>query len=146
MADEKKTSAAKKRRTTKKPEAEPQAPSAEIATTGIDATPDENERAVVMVADLNRETFGELLLHFPERDVSIVLDGSTAARVIAAFAEPRRRALLQDQIDVSGSPMTNLWSSFNLARLLGVSWIPGLASRAAERMTVDPPVPTTAGL
>lgn len=144
MADEKNTPTAKKPKTKKAPKIEPPAASTEIATTDEEMSPESSEVVTVTVTDLNLATFGELLLHFPERDVSIVLDGATAARVVAAFAEPWRRALLQDRIDLQSSPMTNLWSSFNLARLLGVSWIPGLASSAAERMTVDPPMPATA--
>ena len=116
------------------------------ATAGPVASDDLEPPAVVTVtvADVNRSTFGEVLLHFPERDVAIVLDGATAARVVAAFAQPRLRSLLQDRIDVETSVMTNLWASFDLSRLLGVSWLPGLPSEARDRMTIDPPLPVHA--
>jgi hypothetical protein len=91
---------------------------------------------------VNRVTLGELVLHYPTRDVVLALDGATAARVVAAFAKPERRRHLQDTLDTTSSSMRNLWATFDLDSLLAVSWLPGLPSKASKRMTVDPPSPT----
>jgi len=93
------------------------------------------------VDTVNRMTAGELVLHFAERDVAIVSDGETAARVLAVFAGTGQRRLLQDRIIPGESLMTNMWASLDLSRLLAVSWLPGLPSQATQRMTVDPPRP-----
>ena len=94
-------------------------------------------------ATVNRVTLGELMLHYPARDVALALDGATAARVLAAFARPEQRRRLQDTIDTETSSMRNLWATFDLESLLAVSWFPSLPSKAAQRMTVDPPMPSS---
>lgn len=104
------------------------------------AAAEQLERTLDTIA-ANQATLGELTLSYPARDVVLVLDGLTAARVIAAFADPERRARLQDQLDMASSSMRNLWASFDLDQLLAVSWMPQLPTRAASRMTVDPPNP-----
>ena len=118
------------------------APTDEESATGLDeADVTEKEAMSFILTQGNAPIFGELILHFAERDVPIILDGETAARVIATFAEPWRRRRLQDRIDPATSPMSNMWSTFDLSRLLGASWIPGVATKADSRMTVDPPLP-----
>ena len=102
----------------------------------IEANP---ERPVVTVADINLVTLGELVLSYAARDVTLILDGATAARVLAAYARPERRGRLQDYLDIETSTMRNQWASFDLENLLAVHWYPGIPSRATSRMTVDPP-------
>lgn len=104
------------------------------------AAADRLERTLGII-EANQLTVGELTLSYPARDVVLVLDGLTAARVIAAFADPARRTRLQDELDTATSSMRNLWASFDLDQLLAVSWMPGLPTRAMSRMTVDPPNP-----
>lgn len=101
---------------------------------------DELERLLGTVT-ANQLTLGEVTLSYPARDVVLVLDGVTAARVIAAFADPARRTRLQDRLDTATSSMRTMWASFDLDQLLAVSWMPQLPTRAASRMTVDPPSP-----
>ncbi len=119
-------------------------PSTALVASGDSEAPatDQLERAVGTIT-ANQLTVGELTLSYPARDVVLVLDGPTAARVIAAFADPSRRSSLQDPLDTATSSMRNLWASFDLDRLLAVSWIPQLPTRAMSRMTVDPPNPLT---
>jgi hypothetical protein len=107
------------------------------------AAVDQLERTLGTIT-ANQATLGELTLSYPARDVVLVLDGLTAARVIAAFADPARRTRLQDQLDTATSSMRNLWASFDLDQLLAVSWMPHLPTRATSRMTVDPPNPHAA--
>ncbi len=104
------------------------------------AAADQLERTLGII-EANQLTVGELTLSYPARDVVLVLDGLTAARVLAAFADPARRTRLQDELDTATSSMRNLWASFDLDQLLAVSWMPGLPTRATSRMTVDPPNP-----
>ncbi len=104
------------------------------------AVADQLERTLGII-EANQLTVGELTLSYPARDVVLVLDGLTAARVLAAFADPGRRTRLQDELDTATSSMRNLWASFDLDRLLAVSWMPGLPTRSMSRMTVDPPNP-----
>lgn len=119
---------------------------AERTSTALVASPPESRTTdsleeMVGTMAANQLTLGELTLSYPARDVVLVLDGVTAARVIAAFANPARRVRLQDELDTASSSMRNLWATFDLDRLLAVSWMPQLPTRATSRMTVDPPNP-----
>lgn len=106
------------------------------------STPEgETVAPVADVGVLNLLTIGELVLAYPERDVTLTLDGASAARVLAAFARPERRRFLQDQLSTTESPMRNLWATFDLDSLLAVSWYPQLPTKATSRMTIDPPNP-----
>ena len=147
MADEQPTKKRTKAKKAKKTGARAQEhqPSTAIVASPPDAetaAADQLEHALRTIAT-NQATLGELTLSYPTRDVALVLDGLTAARVLAAFADPARRSDLQDEINTATSPMRNLWASFDLDQLLAVSWMPGLPTRAMSRMTVDPPNPHT---
>lgn len=91
-------------------------PDTEAASTALVASqlPDPETAAVDQLdrtldnITANQATLGELTLSYPARDVVLVLDGLTAARVIAAFADPARRTRLQDQLDTASSSMRNL--------------------------------------
>jgi hypothetical protein len=144
MADEQPT---KKQPTKKKGKKDkPAPPRDQQSSTALVASHDPETAAVDQLEQTldtiaaNQATMGELTLSYPARDVALVLDGLTAARVVAAFADPSRRSSLQDELNAASS-MRNLWASFDLDRLLAVSWMPGLPDRATSRMTVDPPNP-----
>lgn len=148
MADEQDTekkASKKKDRKAGAGEQEERPPTAVVASPSSAeiAAADRLERTLDTIT-ANQATLGELTLSYPARDVVLVLDGLTAARVIAAFADPTRRARLQDQLDTASSSMLNLWASFDLDQLLAVSWMPQLPTRATSRMTVDPPNPHAA--
>lgn len=93
------------------------------------------------VDERNALTIGHLLVHYPERDVEIFLDGATAQRVLAVFSGRLPKSAVQDQIVLGQSDMTTVWSTFDVERPLGITWLPGLPTRVGRRMTVDPPAP-----
>lgn len=145
MADKQPTN----KRPRKKTESKADAPAREDQpSTALVASPsdagaaaaDRLERTLGTIAE-NQATLGELTLSYPARDVVLVLDGLTAAKVLAAYADPVKRTRLQDEVDTATSSMRNVWASFDLDQLLAVSWMPGLPTRALSRMTVDPPNP-----
>lgn len=90
---------------------------------------------------VNQATLGELIVHSTTRDIVIVLDGASALRVMAVFDGTASRALLRDALVPGRSAMTNLWTTIDFDRVVGLTWIPGLPSRADRTMAVDPPVP-----
>jgi hypothetical protein len=144
MADKQPTKKSPRKKTKSKASAPAQEdqPSTALVASPSDAraaaAADRLERTLSTIAE-NQATLGELTLSYPARDVVLVLDGLTASKVLAAFADPARRTRLQDQIDTATSSMRNLWASFDLDQLLAASWVPGLPTRALSRMTVDPP-------
>ena len=91
--------------------------------------------------DLNRTVLGALTLHTPTRDVVVVLDGESAARVMAVFAGTVRRHSMQDLMHPAASEMRHLWLSVDLSDVVALSWMPGLPTGGERVMTVDPPVP-----
>lgn len=99
------------------------------------------ERRPQTRAELNRLKFGQLYLHTVTRDVVVLLDGESAARVMAVFAGTGRRSVMRDVMSPALSDMANLWLAVDLREVVAISWIPGLPSTADRVMTVDPPVP-----
>lgn len=95
-----------------------------------------------VVERLNQAILGELVLHYSERDVTVVVDGNSASKVMAVFTGTGSRLALQDPIQPGEANMGNLWTAFDLERLLAVTWIPGLPKPGGRTMTVDPPAPT----
>lgn len=144
MADKQPTKKRPKKKTKSKAGAsarEEQPSTALVASpSDAEAAADRLERTLGTIAE-NQATLGELTLSYPARDVVLVLDGLTAAKVLAAYADPVKRTRLQDEVDTATSSMRNVWASFDLDQLLAVSWMPGLPTRALSRMTVDPPNP-----
>lgn len=103
-------------------------------------TPDE-VGALVTAAGRNAALFGELIVHYPERDVSIVLDGASASKVMAVHAGVSNRAAMQDPLVPLLSNMANMWASIDMDRALAMSWAPMLPSVAGRKMTIDPALP-----
>lgn len=91
------------------------------------------------VAQLNAITLGRLVVHYPDRDVDLFMDGATAERVLAVFSGRAPKSVLQDRLVPGESVMSNMWATFDIERPLAISWIPGLRSESSRRMTVDPP-------
>lgn len=100
-----------------------------------DVDPDE------VAAVLNRLRFGELVVHYPERDVTIVLDGASASKVMAVHAGVGHRLAMQDRLEPLRANMANMWASIDMDRALAMSWIPGLTPLSTRKMTIDPEVP-----
>jgi hypothetical protein len=82
-------------------------------------------------------TFGQLIVHFAARDVTTMLDGATAMRVLQMF-QRRREGALGDEIRRSSAG--NLWFVFDIDEPLAISWIPGLPGQH-PRTAVDPAPP-----
>lgn len=89
----------------------------------------------------NRSRFGELVVHYPERDVTIVLDGASASKVMAVHAGVSPRLAMQDRLEPLRADMTSMWASIDMDRALAMSWIPGLGPLSTRKMTIDPEVP-----
>ena len=92
-------------------------------------------------ASPNSRVFGTVTLHYPERDVRVVLDGATALRLLSMFA--RRRTGPSDPLDPDSSTALAGWLVLDLNELLAVSWWPSL-SELPDRTVLDPPMPTAA--
>lgn len=117
-------------------------PVVEPAVSGSGSTdPGVDDFRVLDQATRNRQIYGELIVHYPERDVSIVLDGASASRVIAVHAGVATRPAMQDRFTPLIAEMGNMWASIDLDRALAMSWIPGLAPIGGRKMTIDPVPP-----
>ena len=126
---------------------QPPAANREVMTTEAAApattAPDGDTQHAPDREQLNRFTYGELVVHYPERDVTFVLDGHTAAKVMSVHAGTGSRRRLQDPLAPDESNMANLWASIDIDRPLAMSWYPGLGA-PSMKMTVDPPKPQPA--
>ncbi|MDA8063853.1 MAG: hypothetical protein M0T80_15750 [Actinomycetota bacterium] len=103
-----------------------------------DDAPDEEAVPPVSVAVVNRGVLGQLVLHYPDRDVTVLLDGEAAIRVLTMFAR-RREGGLGDVLNPTLSSAASGWVVLDLQEPLALSWLPGLPSRA-PRTAVDPAV------
>ena len=92
-------------------------------------------RRVRSVVARNRGLLGRLVLHYGERDVTVVVDGDAAMRILAIVAG--RAEGVEDLVGPYWSDAANAWVVFD-RRPLAVSWLPG---RPEPRMaSVDPVV------
>lgn len=99
--------------------------------------------AILAVGERNKLTVGEFTVHYAARDVTIALDGHTAARVMSVYAGVSSRRHTQDLIHPEVSRMrNNVWATVSLDGALAMSWNPGPPSSTPRTMTVDPPAPT----
>lgn len=163
MADDDKTTTRKRPARKKAPAAKPPADTSTSPEETPTAQPAPDARSEVMTTEApvpatveptddaesepdreqrNRVTYGELMVHYPERDVTLVLDGHTAAKVMSVHAGTGSRRRLQDLLHPAVSNMGNLWASIDIDRALAMSWYPGLGT-TSTKMTVDPPKPQT---
>lgn len=102
--------------------------------------PDSTEWETPLVRRVrNRFTLGQLIVHYPERDVSVVIDGDSALRLIGVFAGhvPAREL---DRVHLAEATADNVWVGVSLEGVLAMSWIPGISNRPS-RAVVDPPAP-----
>jgi hypothetical protein len=82
--------------------------------------------------------FGTVTLHGRDRDVTTVLDGASALRLLKIF-EQRSSGTLADRLDVVTSSVHNAWLVADLDECIAVSWWPGLPKKA-PRTAIDPVV------
>jgi hypothetical protein len=93
-------------------------------------------RALVSAqSDANRRLYGELVLHYPSRDVTVLLDGDTGLRVMRLFLQPDATEFA-DPIG-PGSDADRGWLALDLDQLMAISW--QIASPNPTRLAVDPP-------
>lgn len=110
-------------------------------STGEGGSDPMDDDALAATIRANRTRFGELVVHYAERDVTIVLDGASASKVMAVHAGVTTRRAAEDLLIPLVSDMANMWASIDLDRALAMSWIPMLPSIAGRKMTIDPALP-----
>lgn len=92
--------------------------------------------------DTNALVFGRLVLHYESRDVTLILDGASALRLLAMFAQ-RRSSGLDDRIDPATSSALSGWVVLDVLEPLAMSWEPGLP-QPRPRTAIDPAAPAAA--
>ena len=90
------------------------------------------------IAVRNSMVLGQLVLHYPERDVTVLLDGGAALRMLKMFQQ-RREGGLADLLEPEVSSASAGWVVLDLAEPLAMSWLPGLQSKR-PRTAIDPAV------
>jgi hypothetical protein len=90
------------------------------------------------IAARNLITPGQLTLHYPSRDVTVLLDGDAAMRLLTMFSQ-RREGGLADLLDPDMSEAAAGWVVLDLDEPLAMSWLPGLPSKR-PRTAIDPAV------
>jgi hypothetical protein len=88
--------------------------------------------------ETNSQVRGELVVHFPDRDVRVAMDGLSALRVLTCFA--RQNSQLSDSVSPR-SPGENDWFAVDLAKALAISWNPRDPKDGLDApVAFDPPV------
>ncbi len=90
----------------------------------------------------NRQVLGELVVHYASRDVTLLLDGEAAVRMLTMFAR-RREGGLGDHLHPQLSSARAGWVVLDLGEPLAMSWMPGLPTRQ-PRTVIDPAIPNAA--
>jgi hypothetical protein len=90
------------------------------------------------LAARNLTTLGQLTLHYPSRDVTVLLDGDAALRLLTMFSQ-RREGGLADPLDPEMSEAAAGWVVLDLDEPLAMSWLPGLPGKR-PRTSIDPAV------
>lgn len=104
---------------------------------GSDLGPDaDDDTPAASYPDGNRFVMGTLVLHYPQRDVTVVLDGDSGLRLLTMFWQ-RTEGGLADQLDPFRSSARDGWFVLDLDDVLAMTWVPGLATRPG-RTAVDP--------
>lgn len=113
-------------------------------TTSDDTLDDEAEPSdfapdprALNVAVRNSMVIGQLVLHYPDRDVTVLLDGGAALRMLKMFQQ-RREGGLADLLDPELSSASAGWVVLDLTQPLALSWLPLPDKR--PRTAVDPAV------
>lgn len=85
----------------------------------------------------NMGLLGTLVLHYASRDVTVVVDGDAAMRIMKA-AETNSARGLADVIDPKRSPASTGWVVLAPTQPLALSWFPGLPDREHAKAAFDP--------
>lgn len=85
--------------------------------------------------ELNRAAIGEVTLHYPQRDVTVLLDGQSAMRLLTMY-RTRREGGLADPLHPEDATAWSGWLVLDLAEPLAISWMPNVRQR--PRTAIDP--------
>ena len=93
---------------------------------------------------INAARLGTLVLHFAARDVTVLIDGDAAMRLLEIYRQRGQSSAVEqyaEGLDPANSSASVGWVVTDPASddLLAVSWIPGLPSKP-PRVAVDPDV------
>ena len=93
---------------------------------------------------INAARLGTLVLHFAARDVTVLIDGDAAMRLLEIYRQRGQSSAVEqyaEGLDPANSSASVGWVVTDPASddLLAVSWIPGLPSKP-PRVAVDPEV------
>jgi hypothetical protein len=102
--------------------------------------PDNDQpRLRLTVTDLNRGVPGEVIIHYPQRDVVFNCDGESALRLVGVISgrHDRRPASLEDPL-TDDSRAWHGWIAFDVVAPLAVSWTPHLDDRPSRFGVIDP--------
>lgn len=102
---------------------------------------DEAERRqpdeVETVQETNRKRLGQITLHYPARDVKVLLDGDSAIRLLTMFRE-RDEGHWSDYLNPFISSAERGWLVMDLTEPLAISYLP--LGDQAKRTSIDPAV------
>lgn len=87
------------------------------------------------IRNLNMTLSGVLTLHYPARDVRVIVDGDAAMRLLAMF-RARSDEHWKDSVDPRWSSAASGWLVLDLPELLAMSYAP--LERQRERTAIDP--------
>lgn len=104
------------------------------------STPDDGASPDVRTFDMrgvNRQTAGRLSLHYPAREIELIVDGDAALRLLSMWN--RSTHDLADDPDPARAYAGFGWAGIDLSSVLVATWTPGLGD-STERVVVDPVV------
>lgn len=87
--------------------------------------------------ETNRKRLGQITLHYPARDVKVLLDGDSAIRVLTMFRE-RAEGHWSDDINPLISSAERGWLVMDLTEPLAISYLP--LGDQTKRTSIDPAV------
>ncbi|OIQ85807.1 hypothetical protein GALL_323560 [mine drainage metagenome] len=90
-----------------------------------------------IIRNLNMKLCGLLTLHYPARDVKLIVDGDAALRILSMFHQ-RSDKRWTDHLDPRWSSAASGWVVLDLGEPLAMSYMP--MSEPRERTVVDPQV------
>ncbi len=92
---------------------------------------------VETVQETNRKRLGQITLHYPARDVKVLLDGDSAIRLLTMFRE-RDEGHWSDYLNPFISSAERGWLVMDLTEPLAISYLP--LGDQAKRTSIDPAV------
>ena len=119
----------------------PPRPYAAEARRAMDEAERRQKDEVETVQETNRKRLGQITLHYPARDVKVLLDGDSAMRLLTMFRE-RDEGHWSDYLNPFISSAEHGWLVMDLTEPLAISYLP--LGDQAKRTSIDPAVYATA--